>query len=105
MCQLRNSKSQLNYDLFNDHLPQSPECACGAVNESASHFLFECPLYASCRYELINTLMSKPIVYAEISITANELLFENSNLSYQNNCFIFDCVASYITKTNRFNQI
>lgn len=105
MCQLRNSKSQLNLDLFNDHLSDSSECACGAARESVCHYLLECPLYAGYRYQLINNLMSKPLVYAEISITIENLLHGNPSLSYFNNCFVFDCVASYIVKTNRFNLI
>ena len=44
LCQLRNSKSQLQSDLFQDHLSDLPTCGmCNAgVPETAQHFFFHC---------------------------------------------------------------
>ena len=45
LCQLRNFKSQLNLDLYNDHLSDSPSCSCGAPQESTNYYFLECPNY------------------------------------------------------------
>ena len=44
-CRIRNGCSNLNNDLFRNHLNVSPLCSCGNGNETADHFFFECPLF------------------------------------------------------------
>ncbi|PJE77770.1 hypothetical protein CI610_03303 [invertebrate metagenome] len=58
ICQLRNSCSNLNFDLFNDHLLNSPTCACDIENETASHYFFDCPRYNAIRHSLFTSVDS-----------------------------------------------
>lgn len=90
LCQLRNSKSQLNLDLYNDHLSDSPTCTCGATVESTHHFLLECPKYRDQRQELINALQYHPKIYETMTLNIENLLRGNSNLSFEDNCIILN---------------
>lgn len=101
LCQLRNSKSQLNEDLFNDHLIDSPNCLNCNCPESAQHFLLKCPKFNNERMELINSLMSEPSIYSTISLSPRDLLSGNSNLSHEDNCTLIKLVMSYIQQTKR----
>lgn len=103
LCQLRNFKSQLNLDLYNDHLSDSPSCSCGAPRESTNHYLLECPNYKEQRQELIDILQLYPTIYETITISSGDLLQGNSNLNKDNNCILLDSVMNYINKSNRFN--
>lgn len=100
-CQLRNDKSQLNLNLFNDHLSNSAKCQHCNCDESVDHFLFECPNYTDLRYNLINSLMSHPDIYSNITITSKDLLGNAPNLSYENNCVVLSYVMEYIQNTKR----
>ena len=102
--QLRNAKSQLNLDLYNDHLSNSPACICGATTESAQHFFLECPRYIRQRQDLINALQIYPTIYETIKLNTEDLLKGNANLSFKDNCTIFDQVCIYIEATSRFKK-
>jgi len=56
LCQLSNSCSNLNFDLYRDHLIDSPTCACSFEYETASHYFFNCPLYIEQRNILFTSL-------------------------------------------------
>ena len=102
MCQLRNSKSQLQSDLCHDHLADSAICNnCNAhVPETAQHFFFECSKYEAERYELIHTLIRYPVIYENLAIlNANNLLFGLPNMTLKDNEIL---VTHYIEKTGRF---
>ena len=101
MCQLRNSKSQLNQDLYNDHLKESPNCHLCDVPETIDHFILECPNHVTERTNLINSLIMKPNIYSKITICANNLLFENPELSCEENCQLIELVMLFINQTNR----
>ena len=105
MCQLRNSKSQLQSDLCHDHLADSAICNnCNAhVPETAQHFFFECSKYEAERYELIHTLIRYPIIYENLAIlNANNLLFGLPNMTLKDNEILVDIVTHFIEKTGRF---
>ena len=77
LCQLRNSKSQLQSDLFQDHLSDLPTCSmCNAgVPETAQHFLFHCEKYEVKRLDLINSLLNSPTIYSNLKeLNAKNLL-------------------------------
>ena len=103
LCQLRNNKSQLNFDLKNDKLKDSPNCIHCQAPETKKHFLLECPQYQIQRNDLMNWLISKPHIYAYISITDNDLLCGNQAISDQNNAELLAAVSRYIKNTNRFS--
>jgi len=56
LCQLRNLCSNLNFDLFNDHLTDCPSCACSFEYETVFHYFLECPLYNNLRLTLFTSV-------------------------------------------------
>lgn len=104
ICQLRNSKSQLNLHLYDDHLADSPSCTCGAAVESTHHFLLECPNYRDQRQELINALQDHPHIYETMTLSTDNLLKGSLNLSFEDNCTILNNVSTFIELTSRFDQ-
>ena len=105
MCQLRNSKSQLQSDLCHDHLADSANCNnCNAhVPETTKHFFFECSKYEAERYKLIHTLIRYPIIDENLTIlNANNLLFGLPNITLKDNEILVDIVTHYIEKTWAF---
>ena len=57
LCQLRNDKSDLKYDLYNGHLFPSADCGCGSTCDDSYHYFFECPHYINQRKHLMNSLL------------------------------------------------
>jgi hypothetical protein len=52
-ARIRNNCSNLNGDLYNNHLRDDPYCACNNnVFECASHYFFSCPKYREQRLSL-----------------------------------------------------
>ena len=94
VCQLRNNNSQLNANIFNDHLIDFAKCPTCHCNETVDHFLPECCKYTHSRPILINLLLSHPDIYSSITITSNNLLEGNTNLSYDSNCNL--CAMCYV---------
>ena len=101
LCQLRNSKSQLNGDLYQDHLSDSTNCIHCDCPETIDHFILKCPKYVNERIDLINSLITQPNIYENITICVNDLLFGNPNLSNEENCALLSSVILYINQTNR----
>ena len=96
-CRLRLKMSDLKFDLFNRHLSDSIECACGEPREDVKHYLLECQNYVNVRSTTINTL---PPSFQLLEI----LLFGNSNFSLAANHFIFFTVHEFINLSNRFEK-
>ena len=92
---LRLGMSDLNYDLYNRHLRNNTNCACGFENENVEHYLLNCPSYINVRVNTIDTL---PIELRTVQI----LLHGKQELNLQTNTNIFDIVQNYIKQTNRF---
>ena len=81
---LRTNCSNLNNDLFQKNITDSPLCLCGNL-EDAYHFLFVCPLYARQRIILHDSIAQYPF-----NLTLDLLLFGDLSLSYDANTHIFE---------------
>ena len=95
-CRIRNGCSNLNNDLFRNHLNVSPLCSCGNGNETADHFFFECPLFNDQRL----TFFRRTRCYHPLSLHA--LLSGKDNLSAADNDILFIEVQNYIKNSGRF---
>ena len=100
MCELRNRKISLNEDLFNDHLSDNSFCLHCGIDETVEHYLLHCSHYDNYKMELINSLQCDSIIYSKINICTIDLLTGNSELTYEQNCKLFDIVNS-IYKTHK----
>ena len=85
--------SSLNDHLFKKSITDNPNCSCGA-RETSDHFLLKCVNYDLQRLRYLNDLPCR--------ISTKTLLYGSSELSYEQNCTIFDKVHSYIIATKRF---
>ena len=95
-CRIRNNCSDLNADLYDNHLVISASCACGNSLENAEHFFFQCPRFINQRHQLFQaTRQFHPL-------NCDLLMFGNSNLNIQENNYIFDNVQRFIKDSNRF---
>ena len=95
-ARIRNKCSNLNNDLFNNHLRDSKQCMCGNLCEDAEHFFFRCQLYTNQRLQLFtNTRQYHPL-------SCQKLLFGNEHLSDEENSDLFKIVHQYIKQTRRF---
>ena len=95
-ARIRNKCSNLNYDLFNNHLRDNHQCSCGSVREDAEHFFFRCQLYLNQRRLLFtNTRQYHPL-------SCKKLLFGIDNLSDDQNADLLKNAQQYIKQTRRF---
>ena len=60
--------------------------------------------YIRQRQDLINALQIYPTIYETIKLNTEDLLKGNANLSFKDNCTIFDQVCIYIEATSRFKK-
>ena len=61
-ARLRNFCSNLNQDLFDNHLREDPLCSCLKGNETAEHYIFSCEHYIEQRVRLFrNTREFHPL--------------------------------------------
>ena len=95
-AQLRLKCSNLNSDLYNMHVIDSPKCPCGFDTENAQHFFFSCPLYDFERMQMLN------ITGQITDVTIEHFLFGNDRLTYENNITIFSAVHKFIKDSGRF---
>ena len=51
-CRLRNKCSNLNNDLYQNHLKNSPLCDCGSIFEDVEQYFFRCERYNNERVAL-----------------------------------------------------
>ncbi len=94
-ARLRLSCSSLNYDLHRKSIIDSPLCTCGSI-ETTSHYLLSCRNYHHLRQLHLSDLPCPPI--------ANNLLYGNERLSFEQNIYIFLQVHKYISATKRSNS-
>ena len=86
-ARMRIGYSGLHYNLHTDlHVINSPSCRCGAPQETAYHYFMECILYDDHHLELID------VVFAICPFKLKTLMHGNEDLSYKDNCRIFDAV-------------
>lgn len=93
---LRLQNSDLNKDLHDRSIIESPSCACGYPTEDAHHYLLDCLLYTNLRIEMLDSLPNLDYV------RVRDLLRGNKNLSDEENIQIFINVQKYIMETDRF---
>ena len=94
-ARLRMHCSSLNEHLFSKNIVESPNCACGEIEDSY-HYIFTCPLYhrqRSLLFDAINHITR---------LDLNTLLFGNNALSEDENHELFYHVQTFISKTKRF---
>ena len=95
-ARIRNNCSNLNNDLFLNHLKSDPICACGTGAEDAEHFFFKCNRNTDKRTILFrSTIAFHPL-------NTNKLLFGDENLNYIDNCSLFASVQLFIQQSGRF---
>ena len=86
----------MHFDLFNNHLRESPECDCGYEIENAEHYLFQCNLFTDQRVQMFNLIRK----FHPLSV--NKLLLGDSSLNDTDNENIFEAVQQFIKNTRRF---
>lgn len=98
LCQLRNFASNLKYDLYRDHLADSPTCSCGTGDETAQHYFFHCMNFYAPRETLSDKLLNNDHNHFSLDILLSGCSVCNDRV----NIFIFDSTIEYIRATNRF---
>ncbi len=89
-ARLRNNCSDLQSDLFRNHLSEDEKCRCGFIRENADHFFFLCPLYENERLQLFrSTQKFNPI-------RLQKLLYRCETLSDKENAELINAVHKYI---------
>ena len=86
---------QIPYQSVRGPLVPSLNCVCGAI-ENNKHYLLDCHRYVNARDEMLN------LIIGYLNVTADILLFGNTDLPVQINEEIFKAVYAYIRKTRRF---
>ena len=99
LTQLRRGASFLNADLYKVNIAQSPYCRCGPQTEDVHHFFFVCPLYTDIRRDMLNEI-NEFMQWQNIDIIL--LTCGDENLTYADNCRLFDIVFNFIKKSKRF---
>ena len=95
---LRNNCSNLNRDLFINHLRDDDLCECGQGKEDAEHFFFKCNVYNVARLKLfLDTRQFHPL-------SCQSLLFGSKRLNDTDNNTLMTSVRTYIRDTNRFKR-
>ena len=100
--QMRLGMCPLNKYLHKINVTNSPACVCGHPNETISHFLLECPIYAQDRAELYNGVESYVALPTSRMELLHVLLFGDQTLNTHTNAAIFKCVQIYVVHTKRF---
>ena len=102
--QFRLEMFPLNYYLYKIGCVESTVCTCGFKNETISHFLLECPIYAHLRRELLQTITPLFHKLSNSNVPTNLLhflLYGSDELSYLENTIVFKNVGQFITVSKR----
>ena len=95
---IRNNCSNLNNDLYNNHLSLDPYCNCGNEIEDAEHFFFNSPKFIDKHILLFNATRNLH------SLNTDKLPKGNINSTSQENINIIIAVQNYIKDTGRFTE-
>ena len=95
-ARIRNRCSNLNGDLFNNHLRPDSKCICGHSIENAEHYFFECIQYNNERYNLFSETRSVH------PLNLNMLLYGKDSFNFDLNITIFTAVHKFIKESSRF---
>ena len=80
-ARMRNHCSDLNLDLYNNHIWDNPLCDCLRNVESAEHFFFECTRFVAQRTVLFNSARQFPPLNISTLLNGNEVLPLESNFT------------------------
>ena len=83
-ARLRNNCSNLNDDLYQNHLRLDPTCECGNEIENAEHYSFKGSCYI--HVDIRNSLFRATRAFHPLSV--HKSLFGIANLSYNQNCLL-----------------
>lgn len=95
-CRIRNKCSNLNDDLFNNHLKPTAICDCQLEIENAEHYFFRCERYNEQRLRFFH--LSRKFH----PLGVNLVLYGSDNWSENDNLQLFTYVQQYIRDTARF---
>lgn len=101
LCQLRNFCSNLNSDLYHDHLKNNPSCACSFEYETAYHYFFNCPLYIEQR-NILFTSLNNISDHNHMELNVFFLGCPTCDLNINRQILIY--IQTFIGKTRRFNS-
>jgi hypothetical protein len=96
-CQLENEASSLNHHLFQSHLSDSSQCACGDAIENNFHYFYVCPMFIRHRIQLFISLRK-----FQDFLNLDILLKGSPIITIEENTEIFDGVHHFITGSRRF---
>ena len=96
-ARIRNKCSNLNHDLFQNHIVNSPYCSCGEYDETAFHYFLKCPKFNNERADMIHSLHLN-----DLPIDINSLLYGNDRMTVLKNRKLFEIVENFIKKSKRF---
>lgn len=96
-ARIRNNCSNLNSDLYNNHLTDNPTCSCNNGIEDANHFFLICSNYNVQRFLLLRVLQN-------FDVNIDLLLFGNRSLTIADNQLIFKCVHHFIKDKKDLKQ-
>ena len=94
-CRIRNNCSNLNDDLFNNHLKPTAACDCGFESEDAENYFFFCNRFTQQRTSLFQAIRKFQPVRIRL------LLYGSPDLSDDDNVELFSYVQHFI-EANRF---
>ena len=78
---IKHGCSRLHEHLFNHNLIPNPVCECGLATESVFHFLYDCPLYDTQRFDLLSDLTSLGLYNLSIDFLFDESRHESPALT------------------------
>lgn len=96
-ARIRNNCSDLQFDLFQNHLSLNSSCSCGNNIENALHFFFECENYRIARIHLFRETRE----FHPLSL--EYILYGKPSLSNNSNFLLFQAVHRYIKESKRFS--
>ena len=98
-ARLRNMCSNLNHDLFLNHLRLDSKCdLCGHEKEDVEHYFMQCPYFRNERTLLFRA--TRPFH----PISVNAVLFGKDSLTEKDNTLFFNHIQTYIKDTKRFDN-
>ena len=95
-ARIRNNCSNLNNDLFLNHLKLDSICDCRNGVENAEGYFFKCRRYSDIRIMLFQSTRTLH------PLNTKKYLFGDENLNNDENHLLFEAVQLYIKQSSRF---
>ena len=99
-ARIRQNCSNLNNDLFNNHLLDNPLYSWSDGTEEGEHYFFPGNKYRNERHQFFEIPSARDFQ----PLTINKVLFGNETLDCQLNIELFSAVHEYIKSTKRFDN-